>query len=92
MHDGGYVLVMRTTGAVSTGWPIYGATAAAVARSIHCNIPLRASGVDWTSESPDARARGENGGVWVQPVAGNGELSSPEYRSELLGEPESGLE
>ncbi|MGH8651749.1 MAG: hypothetical protein ACREYE_05990 [Gammaproteobacteria bacterium] len=56
------VLVMRTAGTASAGWEEYGATAAAVARSIRCNVPLRPSGADWTSESPSARARGEDEG------------------------------
>ncbi|MGH8656226.1 MAG: hypothetical protein ACREYE_30375 [Gammaproteobacteria bacterium] len=62
MHDGGYVLVMRTACAASAGWEEYGATAAAVARSIRCSVPLRPSAADWTSESPGARARGEDEG------------------------------
>jgi hypothetical protein len=49
MQGNGFVLVMRTAGAVPALWQREGALAAAVSRSIRCNVPLRPSSFDYTS-------------------------------------------
>jgi hypothetical protein len=49
MQGNGFVLVMRTAGAVPALWPREAAQAAAVARSIRCNVPLRPASFDYTS-------------------------------------------
>jgi hypothetical protein len=63
MQGNGFVLVMRTAGAVPALWQREAAQAAAVSRSIRCNVPLRPSSFDYTSgprETPKSR-RGKAG-------------------------------
>jgi hypothetical protein len=64
MQGNGFVLVMRTAGAVPALWPRDGAQAAAVARSIRCNVPLRPSSFDYTSGpgTPGKARRGKEEG------------------------------
>lgn len=63
MAGGGYVLVMRTAGVPVGRWRADGKIAAAAARSIRCNVPLRPSTADFTtglsSSSPRRRAAEE---------------------------------
>jgi hypothetical protein len=49
MQGNGFVLVMRTAGAVPALWSREAPQAAAVARSIRCNVPLRPASFDDTT-------------------------------------------
>ena len=49
--DGGYVLVMRTAGAVGSVWAADAEVVSAVARSLRCNVPFVPRSVDWTSKA-----------------------------------------
>ena len=60
--DGGFVVVMRTAGAIPARWRRDAAIASAVARSVRCNVPLKPSSADFTSgpsASGKARRKGE---------------------------------
>lgn len=65
MAGNGYVLVIRTAGAVPAAWPRDAAAASAVSRSIRCNVPLRPSSFDYTTglgESGRRRGGGSSSG------------------------------
>ena len=62
LTDGGFVVVMRTAGAIPARWRRDAAIASAVARSVRCNVPLKPSSADFTSGpsgSGKARRKGE---------------------------------
>ena len=65
MAGNGFVLVMRTAGAVPSLWQRESALASAVSRSIRCNVPLKPSSFDYTtglSRSGKSRRGKEEGG------------------------------
>jgi len=55
MMGNGYVLVIRTAGALPAIWRREAEAISAVSRSIRCNIPLRPSTFDYTSGLTDGR-------------------------------------
>lgn len=59
--NNGYALVMRTAGTGPALWAREGESAAALARSIRCNVPLRPTAVDWTSGPKPSGGRSRRG-------------------------------